>query len=328
MIYSKRQGESLSDYEERLYRNQSFYNITWEKINELLGLEQHPDSTRKASYGFVKRANMEKEHKFDKSVMIINDLHLPFEREDVLEIINKHKEEITTLVIGGDLMDCESISKFPKIERLKLEDELIYTYNWLKKVRKILNKEQKIILIRGNHEWRLYRTICNLHKKNLQTFINPEVLNMIIEGFTIYDRDGKRRKYGAIEGITYIPHWFVNLDNKLIVAHPLDFSRVKGKLLEANCQHFVNRGEQFQVIAIGHSHKISSGIIDRFQGKFAYENGCLCKPMNYADVGKLGYTPQAYGYSIVKYNNDEDIDFNNIELYYLKETIKKARFTI
>ena len=129
-LYERRENESDKDYEYRLYKNQSLYGISWEQINELLGLEQHPDSTRKASYGYIKRAEQEMSHSFDKSIMVINDLHLPFERKDTLEIINNHSSEINTLVIGGDLMDCQSISTFPKIRTLTLEEELIYTYEF------------------------------------------------------------------------------------------------------------------------------------------------------------------------------------------------------
>lgn len=237
----QKKNESLMDYEERLYRNQSRYKLSWKKINKLLKLNQHPDSTRKASYGYLRRVDQEREHGFDKSIMIINDLHLPFEREDVLEIIEKHKSEITTLVIGGDLMDCKSISKFHQIKTLTIEEELLYTYNFLKKVRKILNNNQNIIIINGNHEERWYRDICNLQEKDMQKFINPNLIDMIVEGFTIYEDKGRKR-YEGIEGITYIPHWFVNIDKKVIVCHPKNFSMVKGKMLENGAQHFVNRG--------------------------------------------------------------------------------------
>ena len=81
---------------------------------------------------------------FDKSVMIINDIHAPFEREDLLEIITKHANEIDTLVIGGDFMDCETISSFPKINRSSLNEELIYSYNLMKKIRKILFQRFKV----------------------------------------------------------------------------------------------------------------------------------------------------------------------------------------
>jgi len=317
-IYDRRENESLMDYEERLYRNQFLYGLSWEDINKLLGLEQHPDSTRKASYGYLKRVDQERENKFDKSVMIINDIHLPFEREDVLEIINKHKNEINTLVIGGDLINCKSISKYPQIKTITLEEELIYTYEFLKKVRKILDNGQKIIIINGNHEERWYRDICNLHEKDMQKFINPYLIGMITEGFTIYNED-KKKKYEGLSDIVYIPHWFVNIDNKIIVCHQKDFSKVKGKMLESATQHFLNRNEEFDVLVITHTHKYSSGLVDRFQNKFAIENGCLCQPQKYADNGKLNYAPQSYCYTIIKYNNDEKVNYNNIKTYFLDE---------
>ncbi len=191
------------DYEERLYRNQSRYKLSWKKITELLNLSQHPDTTRKASYGYLRRVDQERQNKFDKSIMIINDLHLPFERGDVLDIISKHKNEITTLVIGGDLMDCKSISKFHQIKTLTIEEELIYTYNFLKKVRKILDNDQNIIIINGNHEERWYRDICNLSEKDMQKFVNPNLLDMVVDGFTIY-KDGEKKRYEGIEGIIYM----------------------------------------------------------------------------------------------------------------------------
>jgi len=46
MIY-RRKNESLMDYEERLYRNQSRYKLSWKKITEFLNLSQHPDITHK-----------------------------------------------------------------------------------------------------------------------------------------------------------------------------------------------------------------------------------------------------------------------------------------
>lgn len=322
MIYERRKNESLMDYEERLYRNQSEYKISWEKITELLNLNQHPDTTRKASYGYLRRVDQERENKFDKSIMIINDLHLPFERKDIFEIINKHKNEITTLVIGGDLLDCKSISKFPQIDLYSIEDELIYGYEFLKKLRKTLDKGQNIIIIDGNHEERWYKDICNLTEKTFQKFINPNLIDMYIEGFTIYE-DNKKRKFEGIEGIIHIPHWFVNIDQKIIVCHPKNFSVVKGKMLENGAQHFINRGEKFDVLVMGHTHKYSCGIVDRFQGKFVIENGCLCQPQSYADKGILKYTPQSYCYTIIKYNKDEPINYNNIKTYFLDEYEEK-----
>lgn len=328
-IYDRREGESIADYKERLYKNRSIYGLEWEDVTTILKKEENPDHTRKTSYGYLERIEDEKNsNKFDKSVMIINDIHVPYEREDVLEIISKHADEITTLVINGDFMDCESISSFPKINRITLEEEIAYAHQYLNKIRKILNKGQKIILNRGNHEERLYRDICNMHQKNLQKFINPEIIDMLIEGFTIYD-DGKKVKYKGIENTIYVPNFYINIDNKLIVAHPKDFSAVDGKMCEKTSEHFLNQGENFEVIVFGHTHKYSQMTVSRRQNTYVVENGCLCKPMEYAGSGKLGYTPQHYCYTIIKYNDNEKIKYDNIKVYHLDEIYdKKEDFKI
>lgn len=268
------------------------------------------------------------DNSFDKSVMIINDVHAPFEREDLLEIITKHANEIDTLVVGGDFMDCETISSFPKINRSSLTEELIYSYNLMKKIRKILNNGQKIVLINGNHEERLKMMISKMHEKDLQKFINPNILEMLVDGFTLYE-DNKKIKYEGIEGITYIPHWYVNIDNKIIVSHPKDFSSVDGKMCEKTSEHFLNKHEEFEIVVFAHTHKYSQMKVSRRQGVFVVENGCLCKNHDYADCGKLGYTPQDYCYTIIKYNNGEKIDYNNIKVYHLDDIeTKQAEYKV
>lgn len=324
--FRRKSDESLLQYRARLYRNKIALNMNNKEIYDFY-IEQTGDTIAESScrcsattYNEAISDLLEKkveEESFDKSILFINDIHCPFERSDVLDIITKHAHEITTLVIGGDLMDCESISSFPKINRISLTEELIYTYEFLKKIRKILNKDQKIIMINGNHEERLHKMISKMAEKELQTFLNPNILEMFVEGFTIY-KEGKKNKYEGIEGITLIPHWYVLIDD-IVVCHPKDFSRVKGKMLENVAGHFINKGFDFSTIIFGHTHKASQGVIDRFENKYVVENPCLCIPHSYSDCGKLGYSPQTYGYTIIKYNENEKVKPNNIKTYFLEE---------
>ena len=326
----RRNGESELDYMKRLTYGKLIYktiDYDYTTLSKCIFRKQlSEDECRKRLYGLKEvflEIDKNNNNKFDKSVMIINDIHLPYERDDVLDIIIKHRNEITTLVIGGDFLDCESISSFPKINRISLLDELIYGYNFLKKIREILDNDQKIILINGNHEERLYKMICKMHEKDLQKFINPNILSMLVDGFTIYNSDGKRKKYDGIEGVTHIAHWYCNIDNKIIVAHPKDFSAVDGKMCEKTSEHFLNRHEEFDTIVFGHTHKYSQMKVSRRKGVYVVENGCLCRPQDYADTGKLGYTPQDYCYTIIKYNDNNPIDYNNIKVYHLGESETK-----
>lgn len=324
--FKRLESESLLQYRARLYRNKIALGMNNKEIYDYY-ISETNDTIAESScrcsattYNEAISDLLEKkveEESFDKSILFINDIHCPFERSDMLDIITKHAHEITTLVIGGDLMDCESISSFPKINRISLTEELIYTYEFLKKIRKILNKDQKIIMINGNHEERLHKMISKMAEKELQTFLNPNILEMFVEGFTIY-KDGKKNKYEGIEGITLIPHWYVLIDD-IVVCHPKDFSKTKGKMLENVAGHFINKGFEFSTIIFGHTHKASQGVVDRFENKYVVENPCLCMPHSYSDCGKLGYSPQTYGYTIIKYNDNEKVKPNNIKTYFLDE---------
>lgn len=254
---------------------------------------------------------------YDKSIMVINDIHVPYQRNDLLDIIAKHSDEIQTLIIVGDFLDCHSISSFDQVREISLKDEVISGYEVLSKIRKILNRNQKIIMIEGNHEKRYYKNICAMNQKDLQTFINPNILEMYTEGFTLYI-DGKKHKYKPIEGLTLIPHWYAIIDG-IIVCHPLNFSQSKGKMLENVAQHFVSKGIDFDLAILGHTHKYSSGVTERFSNKYIIENCCMCKPQKYSDCGKTSYSPQTYGYTIIKYNDGEKITLNNCKTYLLEE---------
>ena len=178
-------------------------------------------------------------------------------------------------------------------------------------------------MIMGNHEKRYQTNIEKLNAKDLQTFINPHILEMYTEGFTLYI-DGKKKKYAPIEGLTYVPHWYVNIDNRIIVAHPTDFSKVPAKTATNLADFLLNQHEEFQVAVLAHTHKYSTTQLNSKQGVFVVENGCLCQSMDYASKsGKLGYNPQSYCYTIIRYNKNEDIDINNIKTYHLKEEEKK-----
>jgi predicted phosphodiesterase len=319
----RRENEEKEEYIWRMYENKIANELTNNQVRDVICDTLNINVRESYLRGIAKNFGIgykKKEIKddFDKSVMIINDVHAPFEREDFLEIITKHAHEIDTLVIGGDFMDCETISSFPKINRSSLTEELVYSYNLMKKIRKILNKGQKIVLINGNHEERLKMMISKMHEKDLQKFINPNILEMLVDGFTIYE-DNKKVKYEGIEGITYIPHWYVNIDNKIIISHPKDFSGVDGKMCEKISEHFLNKHEEFEILLFAHTHKHSQMKVSRRQGVYVVENGCLCKNHEYADCGKLGYTPQDYCYTIIKYNNDEKINYNNIQVYHLDD---------
>jgi len=318
-----------------IYRNKKLLNMNNNEIAKYIN--EHSDRILgestircKAKDYNIGRSEYKREveqNTYDKGIMVINDLHVPFQRDDVIEHINNHKDEITTLVIIGDYLDCYSISNFPKIREVLLKEEVVAGYNFMKKIRDVLGDDKKIIICNGNHEERYKANISRMHEKDLQQFINPNILEMYVEGFTIYE--GKKKiEYKPIKNLVFIPHWYFVSDG-VVYCHPKDFTKVKGKMLENVTSHFINKGIDFSMVVFGHTHKYSCAVVDRFGNKCAVENCCMCKEHEYADAGKLGYTSQTYGYSIIKYNVGDKVSLNNVKTYLLEgETKDKDYYSV
>lgn len=259
----------------------------------------------------------EKERKLEnkkKKIMIINDVHVPYQHEGLLNEIKKHRD-IDCLVIGGDLIDCESCSSFQMLERPTLEEELVSAHEFIQEINKIINAE--IICIKGNHEERLEREICKMQNKGLQRLLDSQLLRMLEEGFK-FNIGTKRKQYKAIENFKYIDKWYARLFDNLVICHPKDFSNVPAKIAEKSAEYFLNRGiiEKDDVIFIGHTHKFSQIVSTRRQDVFVIENGCSCKSMDYSDRGNLSYGNQVNCYTIVEFEEGNKINKNDIKTYF------------
>ena len=246
--------------------------------------------------------------------LVLTDLHIPFHREQViLDIIIKHRNEIDTIILGGDVVDCEGISSFPKEIRRPLVQEMIIAYKFLKKIDSLTPNVKKIV-IWGNHEYRFVRYLENKGNE-LNPFHSMNILQNIVGGFTHHDRVLKKKtKYPPLsDNFVIIDKWYVQ-HNDMVIAHPKNFSRVNLRTAVNTLEHFLAKGWNFNTIFIGHTHKW--GATFKY-GKWVGETGCLCLPMDYSDTGNVGYTPQDYGYLLVTFV-DGKTDINQSRLYKLE----------
>lgn len=313
---NRRNNETLFQYKVRLFQNRHNYGLSWEDVRDILNEPVHSETIKKSARGYLQAFNDLTNTKFDNSILFLNDIHLPFERPDIFEILNKHKNQITHLFIGGDLLDCYDISVFTHDNKVDIVNELIYGYKWLKTVRDILGENIPIYVIMGNHEERFKKLV--LKDKILQNFINPNILEMYQDGFKLFI-GGAKKYYAPIANFHYIDNWYVNIDEKIVYGHPRDYSNIDGKMTEKFSEYMLNKNESAAVYIFGHTHKYCQQTVSRRQNVYVIENGCLCMPMEYSNCGKLNYTSQHYCYTIIRYNNGESINFNNISVYHLDE---------
>lgn len=161
--YLRKENESFQEYKIRLCNAKLNKEIdkSWEEIVELLGLDCSADHLRKVSYGLKEFLDYDNERKLrnnDKiKVLVMNDIHLPYQRDDVLDEIRKHKN-IDYLILAGDIIDCESCSSFDVMDRPTVDQEIVIAHQFIKKINTIINPEKtKIICIRGKIYERYYK---------------------------------------------------------------------------------------------------------------------------------------------------------------------------
>lgn len=292
----------------------TYYDIS-EYFKNTFGVSMHPESIRY----WVTRKDKPKLTQVEKleqdgveKVLVLSDLHIPFNRDDILDIVEKHKDEITTLVLGGDIVDCYSCSSFPTLEPLPLVDEMAACHKILKQIQDLTHNVRRI-LIKGNHEERYKRHLIKATSE-LNKLHSDNILKEIVKGFEHNDRaNGKVITYDKLD-YEVVDNWWCMV-NKTIIAHPLSFSRVAAKTGQMALDYFVERGHDFDSVLIAHTHKIASVIK---YGKYSYEIGCLCKTQEYSESGKLTYERLHNGYFLASYV-DGHFDPNESRQIYLYE---------
>lgn len=243
--------------------------------------------------------------------LVMSDLHCPYHCDDILDIVTKHASEIDTLVLGGDIIDCYSISSYPTLEPRPLVTEMASCHRLLKSIQDIIPHVKKIV-IKGNHELRWEKYLGSM-KSEVNKLHSANILQEIIKGFEQHDRQaGTVTIYEPLD-YEVIDDWYCQV-NDVIVCHPLSFSRVAAKTSQMALDYFVERGVDFKTCLVAHTHKVSSCIK---YGKHAIEIGCLAKPQNYANSGRLTYTQQINGYYLATFK-DNKFDINTSRNYIIE----------
>lgn len=281
------------------------------QLMDKYGIYMHPESVRYhlARKSKPKLTEVEKlANEGIEKVLVISDIHVPFNRDDILDVVAKHAHEISAIILGGDIADCVSVSSYDPLDALPLADEMAVIHQLLKQIQDI-TPNVKRYLIKGNHETRWARYMAK-NPNELNKLHSDNILNEVIKGFQYHDRlRGRIVTYDKLDYIC-LDDWFV-VYNDMIVCHPITFSRVAGKTASMALDYFMERGIDFNTCLIAHTHKQSSCFK---YGKYAAEIGCMCKPMGYASSGKLTYTQQQCGYHLAVFVNDK-YDVNQSRTY-------------
>lgn len=295
-------------------------DMDWVEIRDMLGLDITPDQLRKQAVGV---------ELYDKyingfngvatRILSISDLHIPFHLP--IDIYKPYIGKVDTLVLNGDLEDCQSCSKFSKKYRIDVDKEMVMTREFLIELIHMLTPK-KVIVVKGNHEHRMGRYLSDRLNEDLMSIMPDSPMDLIInDGFRVKDRINKTETWYSpivevfkdenVE-ISYTGEWYRKV-GQTIFAHPLSYSSGMLKTTEKAVDHFLRKDRDFEAVVLGHTHKLGSYI----QGNIKmFEQGCCC------DLNKLDYNdgyltlPGQNGYLYICQDKDGKIidDYTKIEI--------------
>ena len=209
-----------------------------------------------------------KEVKFPEGTLLLYDIHIP--HQDIVAVDSaikyaKAHYEIREVILGGDTMDCESLSKYDKIsETASFADEVYETNSFLRKLRDIF-PNAKITYIMGNHEERLEKYV----RKNVPELADFKELTL--PSFLDFDDVGvefvdNRKRLTQGVGLYRVQGWNI--------FHGHEFGICP---LTNPAKRYVDRAKVNMIV--GHIHKTDSSVMTTFNRDLirCYSVGTLAK---------------------------------------------------
>lgn len=311
-------GETWEEYFIRLFENREKYKITCSQIANLLNAEngkKYEESTYRKRFTEFNRGRIyERTHNeaaVNSRILAISDMHVPYHYP--VEIFSAYANNVDVLVLNGDIMDCQSISFFPKQYRVNFVDEMIMARSYLIELIDLI-QPKAVYITKGNHEHRMARYLSDRLNEDLLNLMPDSPMDLIVnDGFKNNDRFQKTETiYPAIKDmyreqgieVVYTGDWFCRIGN-VIFAHPLAYSASMLKTAEKAVTYFSRTSDRdFTAIIMAHTHKVGFYKVGDVS---IYEQGCCCKldMLDYAN-GKL-QDPQQNGYMYICLNNDGNI---------------------
>lgn len=280
-------GESKFEYKLRLClaKLNKEIDLDWAEIAVLIGEDVSADHLRKTAYGL-------KEY-FDyvhngvgvaNRILSISDTHVPYQLP--LTTFKDYIGLVDTLQLNGDILDCQSISKFPKTYRVSMIEEMVQARQYIIDLIEYI-KPKKVVINYGNHELRFQAYLARNLDGDMLELMPQTALDLIcIDGFNHYDKKNKCKTwyeplvkvFDDVE-IIYTENWHCQIGDT-IFCHPSAFSSGIMKTAEKAMLWFRNEGYDFKTLVMSHTHRL---------GEYAVGNTVMYEQGTCSDVAKQHY---------------------------------------
>lgn len=274
--------ESFDDYALRLYDHASEYGLTVIKIAELLNAESETPRGESSLRMYYKgyKAGLERSRTSTyaaERILCLSDLHCPFQLP--ISTFEAYSGRVDILVLNGDIVDGQGISKFPRTYRLSPMEEIIEARSYLWDLIGML-KPKTVLVNYGNHDIRFQSYLAKNLDTDLLELMPKTPLELIFDdGFKHYDKkSGAKTHYRPLKElllnveIKYTGNWWCQYKN-IVFCHPSTYSSGVMKTSEQALSYFRNEGLVFTELVMAHTHKLGEYTVGNTT---MYEQGCCC----------------------------------------------------
>ncbi|MDD3041128.1 metallophosphoesterase [Bacteroides sp.] len=244
-----------------------------------------------------------------KWILSISDLHVPYQLP--IDTFVEYSGKIDTLVLNGDILDCQALSKFNKVYRDSPMDEIIQARQYLIDLIDMLMPNEIYVTV-GNHDVRMQAYLSKALDSDLLELMPMTALDLIVEdGMRRYDKRSKAKIwYDPL--IKVFPDIKFHFDGgwsckvgKSWFCHPMAFSSGNLKTAERAMEYFLKSDDEpFDSLILAHTHRTG----DLKKGRITiFEQGACCRTekMDYTD-GRLT-DPQQKGFILVAQDKEGNL---------------------
>lgn len=304
MIIDKLENETDFEWKLRLClaKKRGEIDLDWQEVVDILGLEITPDQLRKQSVGYFEYDEYLKGFGgVATTILSISDLHIPFQLP--IDLLSDYVGRIDILQINGDVVDCQALSKFPKMYRISPMEELIQGRQYIIDLINYI-KPKKVICNYGNHDARFSAYFAkNIDTDILELLPRTSLELMFDTGFRHYDkRNGAKIEYSPIcevfpeIHIEFVDDWKCRI-GKTIFVHPIAYRSGILATADKAKDYFQDvETESFDCLVMAHTHSVG----DSKKGNIR-----LIEQGAFAEVDKMHYSdgrltkPQKEGFAII-----------------------------
>lgn len=269
----------------------------------------------------------------DRFILSLSDIHIPFASPSrLVDILESSKDNLTRyngiIVLNGDIMDQYGASNFSKFKDVTLLQEYKACFELVKLCTQYANK---VVLVSGNHERRLSRSVREKLGTAVTSVIETDLLGRIANGEELDFYGNLKRQDLEMKSKVYYQSsesWYARV-GKTIFCHPSAFSGAYpgGTVIKA-LEYFKNRyvpGIDFDAVVCGHTHKQYKGVVDNV---LLIEQGSLAGRLGYEgrDDFAMGFSQQ--GYAFVWQSNDGRTNFNETNFWSFGRSLPKKKVLI